>query len=65
MTKDNATARIPVTCSTCDPPSVVYVLKGTVIDDPYICTTCQQRALKRLERATNPLLGRMSHGEKR
>jgi len=58
----STTTRIPVVCSVCDPPSTVYVLKGTVINDPYICTTCQLRALRRLERATNPYLGRLAHG---
>lgn len=54
---------IPVTCSTCDPPSIVYVRKGTSIDEPYVCTVCQKRALRRMENATSPHVGRMKHGE--
>jgi hypothetical protein len=54
--------RIPVLCATCDPPAVVYVVKGTVIAEPYVCTCCQQRALKRVQRATEPHHGRMKHG---
>jgi hypothetical protein len=53
---------IPVLCSTCDPPGVVYVQPGMEIPDPYICTVCQKRAMRRMDNATDPWAGRMQHG---
>lgn len=52
-----------VICTTCDPPAVKEVPDDWEIADPYVCTVCQQRALKRLLRATDPLFGRMAHGD--
>jgi hypothetical protein len=54
--------RVSVLCTACDPPATVHVRVGIEIPDPYICTTCQKRALRRLENATSPWKGRMAHG---
>lgn len=54
---------IEVTCYTCDPPSVCKVPEDWEIPDEYVCTVCQKRALRRIENATNPHVGRVKHGE--
>lgn len=54
--------RVPVLCTTCDPPALVYVKRGALIPEPYICTVCQKRALRRLVNATEPHSGRLKHG---
>lgn len=56
---------VEVLCSACDPPSMVHVPKEWIISEPYICTCCMQRTLKRALRASEPLFGWMKHGEMR
>jgi hypothetical protein len=56
-----------VVCKTCDPPCTVQVPDDWDIDvNNYICTVCQARALKRIERATmvsEKGTRRLGHGE--
>lgn len=56
-------ALIPVICNVCDPPSTCYVKQGVEIPDPFICSTCQKRRMRRLENELFPWEERMKHGE--
>lgn len=54
---------VPVICAA-DPDDahLVFVPPDWEITEPYICTLCQKRAQRRIENATEPWVGRVSHG---